>query len=71
MSLFFAFGFLLFAILGFSAANDASKYHKEYVGIAINSGVGCMSVIVVLFCLGIFVFVELPLYGIILWQVFK
>lgn len=67
MSLFFAFGFLLFAILGFNAANDASKYHKEYVGITVNIGVGCMSVMAALFCLGIFVFVELPLYGMLLF----
>ncbi len=71
MSLVFALGFLAFAILGYTAAKDASKYHKEYAGIAVNGIVVFMSIVAMFACLAIFVFVELPMYGIIIWSIFK
>ena len=62
MSLIFALGFVVFAFFGLEGMKDAAKYHNEYVGIGCNGFATCMSILAIIFCIGIFIFVELPLY---------
>ena len=69
MSLIFALGFLAFTIISLEGVKDSKEYHNDTSGIAVMGIATIISILAMIGCIFLFIFVELPLYGIVIWNV--